>query len=276
MKSRTAWKITLIFLSLYLVLIWLIVFSFPPFDQARLIACDVGQGDALLIIDGSAQILIDGGPNGEVINCLSKYMPFWDRTLELVILTHPEADHFTGLIDVFERYQVKAFLANDLKNSTESYQVLEDLVQNEGSQRLFPVSSQHLRLGLIYLDLLHPTEAFLSTDPYIENSNFNDYSLVFTLKREGFTALFTGDILPENSAHIQGFSDVDLIKVPHHGSKNGLTKEMLEATQPETALISVGKNQWGHPNQETLDLLDSAGIKILRTDLLGDIVLNMD
>jgi len=235
----------------------------------------VGQGDAFLIIDGSAQILIDGGPNNEVINCLSRYMPFWDRKLELVILTHPEADHFTGLIDVFKRYHVETLLGNGLKNSTKSYQVLEDLIRAEGSQTLFPKEVNHLRLGLIYLDLLWPTSDYLSTHPDV-SKGYNNFSVIFTLKRGDFTALFTGDILPDVSSQIKGLTDVDLIKIPHHGSKNGLTQELLNATTPERAIISVGKNQWGHPHQEVLKMLESAGVKILRTDLEGDIILDLD
>ena len=235
----------------------------------------MGQGDAFLIIDGSAQILIDGGPNNKVTDCLSRYVPFWDRKLELVILTHPEADHFTGLIDVFKRYRVETFLGNGLKNSTQSYQVLEDLVRREGSQTLFPNTVNHLRIGLIYLDLLWPTSDHLSTHTDISNG-YNNFSLVFTLKRGDFKALFTGDIEPEISSQIPRLSDVDVLKIPHHGSKNGLTEELLNATTPEKAIISVGKNQWGHPHLEVLKMLEDANVEIHRTDLEGDIILDLD
>lgn len=289
MKSITVWKIVLSAVSLYTILIWIAAFKFSPSlsgGEAKLIACDVGQGDAILISLNSTQILIDGGPNNDVINCLSRHLPFWDRTLELVISTHPESDHYQGLIEVFRRYKVRTFLASSLENSAQSYQVLKDLVAAEGSQVLFAEDTSGLKLGLIYLDILHPSHDF-----FVHNSTTadhkvlgtttskldrNDFSVIIELKIGDYKALFTGDVLPEASAQIKGLSDVDVLKIPHHGSKNGLTQEMLEKTTPEVALISVGKNQWGHPNQETLDLLNKYNVNIRRTDQEGDIVIPLN
>ena len=107
-----------------------ILIGFISFDnrKLRLIACDIGQGDAILVTYGNNQILTDGGPNNRVLDCLSEFMPFWDRKIELVVLTHPDKDHFAGLIDVFKRYEVGSFLTTKAKSSSQEYRLLESIV----------------------------------------------------------------------------------------------------------------------------------------------------
>ena len=92
-------KKILAFLAILTALIWAAVFSFPD-NSLHLIFCDVGQGDAILVKKGFNQVLIDGGPDERVLGCLSENLPFWDRTLEMVVLTHPQADHLTGLVPI--------------------------------------------------------------------------------------------------------------------------------------------------------------------------------
>ena len=112
------WKVTIFLLLLAALVIWLSVFSTS--DNLKIISCNVGQGDSTLIINKSIEILIDGGPDNTVIDCLSKYIPFWDRTIEMVILTHPQSDHYTGLIAVTERYKVGKILANSLNAGSQT------------------------------------------------------------------------------------------------------------------------------------------------------------
>jgi len=243
-----------------------------PDNNLHIIACDVGQGDAILITYKTNEILIDGGPDNSVLSCLSRHMPFWDRTLEMVILTHPQADHFTGLIEVFRRYKVELFLTNAVDGSAQSYQLLKSQVGGGGVSVASPIVGQRYRLGLIYLDVLNPPQGFIS-------KNLND-SIVLKMNYGDFKAIFTGDIegnmdskLLENNL----LEPVNYLKVNHHGSKNGLTKPILEALRPEVAVISAGKqNRFGHPHKETLDLLNSYGIKILRTDQVGDVEILSD
>lgn len=239
-----------------------------PDSNLHVIACDVGQGDAILITYKTNQILIDGGPNNSVLSCLSRHMPFWDRTLEMVILTHPQADHFTGLIEVFRRYDVQTFLENDVPASAQSYQLLKSQVGGGGISTIRPAVGQRYRLGLIHLDVLNPPHDFISKD-------LNDYSIVINLTYGGFKAIFPGDVEGNMDSHLLGsnlLGHVNYLKVNHHGSKNGLTKSILEVLRPEIAVISAGKNnRFGHPHTETLDLLNSYGVKILRTDQMGDV-----
>lgn len=253
-------------LSLLLFVSSLVVF---PDDKVHVIACDVGQGDAILIIYKTNEVLIDGGPDNSVLDCLSRHMPFWDRKLEMVVVTHPQSDHFTGLIEVFRRYEVDLFLSNSVDNpGNRGYQLLKSEVGSRAIRTINPATGQRYRLGLIYLDVLNPPETFVSKE-------LNDYSIVLKMTYGNFKAIFTGDIegnMDDQLLRNGLLEDVNYLKVNHHGSKNGLTKPILEILRPEVAVISVGKdNKFGHPHKETLDLLESYGVKVLRTDQLGDV-----
>lgn len=241
--------------------------------ELTLVACSVGQGDAILATMGETQILVDGGPNNQVLDCLSRYIPFYDREIELVILTHNEIDHFRGLIEVFKRYKVDTFLVNEADSGGVEYQVLKKVVGGSGSRVVSPVSGTSIRLGMIYLDIINPLkENVLGINTPKKSANAN--SIVFILRLNKFDALLTGDIDPETAeALVQRglIKDVEYIKVPHHGSRVGLTENLLTASLPELAVISVGKNSYGHPHAEVMNLLDKYNIKTLRTDEEGDI-----
>jgi competence protein ComEC len=255
-----------------------------PDKNLRLIACDVGQGDALLAIYQDTQILVDGGPGEKVLDCLGKYLPFWDRNIELIILTHPQLDHYGGLIEVFKRYKVDTFLANGLDSGASSYQALKNAVGGNGVKVVTPHEGLVLRIGMIYLDILAPSQELLGQEAPDSQANVlgafsskrdpNDFSVVAILRLGEFDALLTGDIGPAEIPQILAggrVREVEYIKIPHHGSKNGLTHELLELSSPELAIISVGKNSYGHPSEENLTLLKDKEVKILRTDEEGDI-----
>lgn len=293
-------KYTLYGLLLFLITIWIVAIAYPN-SNLTIIACDVGQGDGILIQYKTDQIVIDGGkPNGKMINCLSKYMPFWDRTIEIVISTHPQLDHYGGLIEVFKRYSVNTFLANSLDSDSQEYRVLKNLVGGSKVRIVNPVHGQKVRIGLISLDILNPTKEFLASNQKeivsspLQNRNDtpnvlgstasevdpNDFSIVTLLHFGNFEALFTGDISPkvsdEIASKLKGKGKIEYLKVPHHGSKNGLSKGLLDAVEPQIAVISAGKdNSYGHPHEEVLKLLRDKGITIFRTDQTGDIIFDL-
>jgi competence protein ComEC len=295
------WKLIFILSLLLTVTLWLAVLAYPT-QNMQIIACDVGQGDAILVTLGSRQMLIDGGPNNKVVDCLSKYMPFWDREVEMVILTHPQADHYTGLIDVFSRYKVDLFLANALDASSQEYRVLKEQVGGSDARVINPTTGTVIRLGLIHLDILNPSKEFIAQNSSVENSvsqstsdknagvlgaytsklDPNEFSVVVLLNYKDTSALFTGDIAPDKSDLVAQELEnmqitVDYLKVPHHGSKNGMTKKLLDAASPSVAAISVGKNnRYGHPNAEIVQMLNNKQVKIFRTDELGDVIVNSD
>lgn len=263
MKIRNFYRYFLVSLILLLGLIWGAVFQLPD-NQLHLVFCDVGQGDAALISYKQVQVLVDGGPNNQVLDCLSSHLPFWDRDIEMVVLTHPEADHFTGLIEVIKRYNILQFVVNSENNDSLGFQEFRQLMLAEGVPVYNPKTGDQIKTGPIQLAVLWPKQsAVLGAESGQEN--LNDTSIVLKLVFAGFTALFTGDIssLVEKQLDL---TKVDLLKVAHHGSKYSTGEEFLQAIKPKTAVISVGRNQWGHPTEEVLTRLQSIGAKILRTD----------
>ena len=290
------WKYIIGLLTLAATTIWLAVLAYPG-QQLSLIACDVGQGDSILAVYGETQILVDGGPNDKVLECLNNHLPFWDREIELIILTHPQKDHYGGLIDVFRHYKVDKFLATPIDSGSQGYQVLINAVGGSGAEVINPTIGMVIRLDLIQLDILHPSEQYIASKVEGDGANnqsngvlgafdikgdLNDYSVVAILRLGEFEALLTGDVGPEVSDMIaetlvvSGRRTIEYIKTPHHGSKNGLTKKLLEASMPEIAVISVGKNPWGHPHSEVLDMLASYELRVYRTDKDGEVVVVTD
>jgi competence protein ComEC len=244
-------------------------------SNLHIIACNVGQGDAILIQKNTTQVLIDGGPNSSVMDCLGKYMPFWDRQIELVILTHPEADHYSGLIEVFKKYKVNYFGQNNTDSSSLGYRVLEKVVGGSGTQDLKLSKGISLGVGMIYLDILNPVGDNKDSITNKQTHGTNDNGVVVLLRYAQFKALFTADVENEVSDELSEnpkIQNLDYIKVNHHGSKNGLSEKLLQAGMPKTAIISVGKkNSYGHPHAEVIKILSERDIKIHRTDLDGDV-----
>lgn len=245
-----------------------------PDKNLHVIACNVGQGDAILITYGKTQILTDGGPDKSVLSCLGRYMPFWDRNIELVISSHPDADHLTGLTDVVKDYNVSELLINPIDPGTSVYQVLKKEVGGRGIPVIEPVEGMKLRVGLIYLDILSPSENLKSQISNLKSGKTNLFSVIYLLTYGQFSAFMPGDAPPEVLDSLvakQSVGPVNYIKIPHHGSVNGLTENLLRVLVPKIAVISVGKNSWNFPRPEILDMLGKYGIKTFRTDEAGDI-----
>jgi competence protein ComEC len=261
-------------LVLVLITVWLAVFNID--NDLHIIACDVGQGDAILIQKNTTQILIDGGPDKSVLDCLGKYMPFWDKQIELVILTHPQEDHYGGLIDVFKNYEILLFGEYDRQSGNLSYQVLGNIPTNP----ITLTKGTKLRLGMIYLDILHPSGNNQITNSKLQMTNTNDTGIVILMKYARFKALFTADVENEVSDELSELPEIqnlNYIKVNHHGSKNGLSQKLLDAVDPDVAVISVGKkNSYGHPNEGIIKMLNAKNINIKRTDQEGDINIKTD
>ena len=284
-----SYKYVITVLVLGLLVVWLAVFSFPS-PKLHLVTCDVGQGDASLIIYGNFEILIDGGPDNKVLECLGRHLPFTDRTLEVVVLTHPEKDHYGGLLEVFKRYRVEKFIANSLNSGSPNYEVLVNLVGGGGTQVINPRNGLAIRYGLLQLDILYPNDQSYLADSgknagqvlgiYTTNWSPNEFSIVTKLALGDFQAFFPGDLDSQNLdlLTVSGrLEDVNYIKVPHHGSRTGMTLRALTVLRPEIAVISAGKNnRFGHPHPEILEMLGNAKSQILRTDIVGDIEIITD
>ncbi len=231
---------------------------------------DVGQGDAILIEKGTTQILVDGGPNDRILTYLGRDLLPWDREIELLVLTHPHADHLTGLIPVIERYQVQKILYYPGTLESQGYSRFLVAVQKEGAEILAGRAGGEIRLRDLFLQILWPIDNYY-------DQNANNESLVLLLGYADFAALLLGDAEGVVQSKLSINQDVDLLKVAHHGSWDGIYEPLLREVSPTLAIISVGaNNRYGHPHQQTLKLFDNLGIPYLRTDLAGTITVKSD
>jgi len=243
-------------------------------QRLHLVVCNVGQGDAIYIKTPSGKdILVDGGPNDLVLNCLTSNMPFWDRTIDLVILTHPDADHITGLIPVLERYNVLHFVTSKTSKSTAIYKNFLKALENEDLELKYVFANDKINFGDgVVSKIIWPSFGSLNSQ-VIKESEVNEYSVIQLITYGNFKALLTGDAgVFTVDKIVKDAGDIDVLKVPHHGSKTGFSSLFLENTRPEVGLISVGaKNRYGHPSAYSLDLLNKHNVKVLRTDKNGEI-----
>ncbi|MDQ5952164.1 MAG: competence protein ComEC [Patescibacteria group bacterium] len=243
-----------------------LVFSSVHFDSAvKIWVFDIGQGDAIFIDGPEKQILIDGGPDALVLERLSSVMPWWDRSIDMVLNTHPHADHLVGLLPVLERYKVdEVFDAGEGYNTPE----FQEYVKLAGERREIIAAGDVIDLGGgATLTALWPSEPYhdvLLNDP-------NDGSLVELFQYGEKTMLLTGDagIAEENGWDV---GDIDILKVGHHGSDTSTSQEFVDRTTPEVAIISLGQdNDYGHPSSFVLDRLLRSGAAVYRTDEHGSV-----
>lgn len=230
---------------------------------------DVGQGDSQLIkFPHGVEILIDGGnPNGRAVQELSEVMPANDRVIELVALTHPQLDHYGGLIETLKRYKVGVFLWNGRDSDAVAYQELKKTIKEKSIPTFVLRKGDLISYGDYGIKTIWPEEKYAYTkEP-------NDGSLVLELNSPNSRVLFTGDIGTNIEAEIAKFykDEVDVLKVPHHGSKYSSSLKFLELLRPKVAVIGVGKNSYGHPTKDTLSRLASIGAQVFRTDQNGTV-----
>ena len=264
---------------LLLTLIGLILLAWQqwPKPQLKLVFCSVGQGDATLMIYQDQQILVDGGPNNRVLDCLGRHLPFWDRQLELVIASHAEADHITGLIEVVKRYQVDQLLAVNEANDTAEYRSLMEAINQRGVKIKELVGGDAVLLGPVKLTWLWPEKP--GRGVLGAKTSLNQFSQVILASFNEFDWLLTGDIdtkVERKLVTSGALPEVEVLKVAHHGSKYSSSQEFLNIVSPELAVIEVGKNSFGHPTKETLGRLEQIRSQIKRTDEAGDVVIISD
>lgn len=257
----------LVLLVLINYFVWTAV-SVTANQTLRVDFLNVGQGDATLIRTPSGQkILVDGGPNDQVLAELGKLLPVWDRTIDLVVATHPESDHISGLLSVLERYTVKEVLTLHTTNSTQVAQVWQQLLATVPVVNFADATDDYNWDGVVWDTLLPVTE-----QSFIYQGN--DQSIVAEVNFGNCQILFTGDITTLGETLVQQIYPgltADVIKVAHHGSKYSSGAVWLQQVQPKVAVIEVGPNSYGHPAPDTLIRLQTAGAEIYRTDQDGTI-----
>lgn len=237
---------------------------------------DVGQGDAIFIETPSKErVLIDGGPNRKVLSELGDILPFGDKRIDVVLATHPDADHITGLVEVVKRFDVGIFLDSGALSSNEIDDFLFKALEDDGVEKVSVQRGVVLSLGkTVSLQVIFPEED-------VSNLETNAASLVVRLEYKDTSFIFTGDA-PKRTEYLllqsnENLLDADVLQVGHHGSDTSTSEIFLEAVTPKYAVISSGKNnRYGHPHQNVLDTLDNLGIETLNTAKQGRIIFETD
>lgn len=241
--------------------------------------CDVGQGDGVVIKSPQGYVMLfDAGPDDAILSCLSSVMPFWQRDLDLVMISHPHADHFMGMFSIFPSYTIKTYASETLVNRSSSFKELQKKLAELGlKQRNFAKGDKIILPDGVRITVLGPSDEFLErASPTGDISDVKELvSLVVLIEYGNFSALLTGD------SEVSGLEDAEVpdvvfLQVPHHGSASGLSEKILDRINPEIATISVGENKYGHPTTKILDLLQQDRVPTYRTDIAGNITLKTD
>jgi competence protein ComEC len=242
------------------------LFLYVPAPHLTVAVLDIGQGDSIYVEGPTGiQMLVDGGPDHSVLRQLPKEMRFFDRSLDLMVETHPDKDHIAGLTDVLGRYQVSYFMSPGIPGSTATAQGLEHAVSQEPGMRSL-TARRGMRIhmgGGAYADVLYP-------DHDVSKGETNEGSIVMHVVYGKTSFMLTGDAPSDVEAHLIALDSAQLpstvLKAGHHGSKYSTSDAWLVAVKPQTVAISVGaNNSYGHPNQETIGRIKDEGAQILST-----------
>ncbi|MBN1136288.1 MAG: DNA internalization-related competence protein ComEC/Rec2 [Anaerolineae bacterium] len=255
------------------VLAWIAVMQLPD-RKLHVAFLDVGQGDAILITapDGR-QVLVDGGPSPAALTtALGREMPFWDRSLDLVVMTHPDGDHITGLVEVLERYRVAGWLDNGRPAVDDLHAVCEARRTAAGVPRAAVAAGDRIDLGNgVAIDVLGPPAGGLGAGQDADN----EHSVMLRVSWGAASFLLTGDAGAQAEAALLRSGrplGAAVLKVAHHGSGGSTSAAFLDAVGPKFAVISVGEGNWfGHPSDELLERLQTQGVTVLRTDQVGTV-----
>jgi competence protein ComEC len=268
--------IILVTLLLACIFIWQAVLQEIPGRILTVAFLDVGQGDSIFIESPTHnKLIIDGGPNAAMLSQIGKLMPWYDRMIDVILITHPDGDHYAGFIDLLKRYKVGLVIVNGIEGGSPSYRTLEALIENKKIKKVIARRGQRLELGGgAYLDILFP-------DRDAAKLETNAGSIISQLVYGSSTVMLTGDS-PINSEEFVLELDgsrlkSDILKAGHHGSRTSASIPFITTVDPQYAIISAGlNNSYGHPHKETLEILNELKIETLVTFRLGTIVFSSD
>ncbi len=274
-NRRLLWAI--IFLIGVNVFVWTALYIQSTPNELIVAFLDVGQGDAIFIkAPNGHELLVDGGPpDGSALRALGQVMPFYDRSIDVVLATHPDQDHIGGLPAIVERFSVGAFIESGNKKESAVMDALLSGVERKDIEHI--IATRGMRVAFspsIFFDVLFP-------DRDVSDLESNAASIVGVLTYGSTSFLLTGDSPSAIERYLVSIDakslDVDVLKLGHHGSRTSSSPEFLAAASPEYAIVSAGKdNQYGHPHKEVIENVGNIGAKILATIDEGAIVFFSD
>ncbi|MBD3280934.1 MBL fold metallo-hydrolase [Candidatus Dojkabacteria bacterium] len=282
MKNQEIWLRIYGVLTAIIAVITYLIFSSPA-QNLEIYILDVGQGDAILIKTMDQKyVLVDAGPDEDVVRELQQVMPFWERSLDLVILTHPDQDHVGGMPAVFDYYDVNAVSYLPVEHENRAFDEFREDIWESEIENWRLDSDDDFSLGCCtFFDMLWPTEEIfescdITADTRGETCQYdvNDASAAFVLVYKDFAIYFGGDLGSKFEEEIfsENKYDLDAIKVGHHGSKTSTSLDFLGMTKPEYAYISVGEdNRFDHPHEVVLQNLEQYDVEVHRTDQEGTV-----
>lgn len=257
---KTEYRVAIIILGLIVLAVGVLRRA-QDLGPVEMIVCDVGQGSGLIVKKGNVELVYDVGPeNGKMAECLGKYLWPWDKKLEIVIISHWDVDHSGGLVGLSKYYQIEQLWSGQRSiKADEQINYTGDLRQGDV-----------IKMGEIVFDVYWPKE-IRGVD--------NDDSVMGVISYNGKKIMVTGDISRATEDELIWRKELtqtaEVLVVAHHGSAESTSEEWLEVVGPKLAIISVGKNKYGHPGEEVLKRLEMAGVEIKRTDRQGSIVLKL-
>lgn len=262
--------IPIVFLLIAITSIY-VVFRSMNHNELRVSFLDVGQGDAIFIQSPSGiQVLVDGGKDRSVVEELHKVMPLFDKKIDMVVATHPDADHIGGLIDVLKIFDVEVFLESGGQNENSAQDTLESKLKEKNIKRKITSRGEEYDLGKgVYITTLYPYYD-------VSNTESNTGSLIMQLSYGEHIFLLTGDAPVESELNLIGSDNGRLqstvLKFGHHGSDTSTSYSFLEKVRPTYGVVSAGKNnQYGHPHTDVLDRASRFNVDVLQTSELGTI-----
>lgn len=269
-------EVILITLVVVNLCVWAVVSTDRETDNLEIYFLDVGQGDAIFIESPTGgRVLIDGGPNRKVLSELGKILPFGDKRIDVVIETHPDADHIIGLVDVMRRYEVSAFISPGIESSNDVDETLAEALDGQNVKQIRGERGLVIDLGEgATLTILYPTGD-------VEGTETNEASIVSKLVYGKTSFMLTGDSTKRAEYALLSMNeeilDVDVLQAGHHGSETSTSPLYAEAASPFFAVISAGKdNRYGHPHDITIQTLSKVGAEILSTAYDGTIKFESD
>ncbi len=271
------WKIISVVLILSAdIFIWYVISCEAPTRYLTVAFLNIGQGDAIYIESPTRnRMMIDGGPPRAVLNELRKVMPFYARSIDTLLVTNPDTDHYAGFIDVLNQYQVTRIIEPGTQSTSQTYKEFEKIILEKSLPKLITHRGMLIDLGGgAEITILFP-------DHDVSQEKTNDGSVIAQLRYGSTSVMLTGDAPNKTEERVLELDGNKIkstvLKAGHHGSRTSASETFIAAVQPEYAVISAGKkNRYGHPHDETLDLFKKLRVKVFGTYDKGMITMKSD